>query len=359
MPTKKMLFMGLHRPNRSPSQRFRFEQFQSFLEQNGYKIDYFYLINASDDQKFYAAGHYLAKVFILLKSIIKLFWISFRAGRFQLVFVQREAFMLGTVFFERQIARKTKMVFDFDDSIWLQNVSKANQSLSFLKDAQKTAKLIEIADLVLAGNSYLQQYALQYNQQTKLFPTVVDTSHYQSFTDKSGTSICIGWSGSFSTVPYFETIVPVLLRLKKKYGNRIYFKLIGDSTYYNESLELRGTAWTASTELAELAELDIGLMPLPDDEWTKGKCALKGLLYMSMEQVAVLSDVGVNATVVENGIDGFLCRDLESWFDTLSSLIEDASLRRKIARNGRKKVQESYSVASQKSKLIQLLDDLI
>ena len=82
MPTKKMLFMGLHRPNRSPSQRFRFEQFQSFLEQNGYKIDYFYLINASDDQKFYAAGHYLAKVFILLKSIIKLLYKKMKYNKF-------------------------------------------------------------------------------------------------------------------------------------------------------------------------------------------------------------------------------------------------------------------------------------
>lgn len=357
---KKMLFMGLHRPNRSPSQRFRFEQFQSFLEQNGYDIDYFFIINAADDNVFYAPGHYLAKVCILFKSIFKLLFKTLVVHRYQLVFVQREAFMLGTVFFERIIARKTKMVFDFDDSIWLQNVSEANQSLSFLKDAQKTAKLIELADLVLAGNSYLQQYALQYNKQTQLLPTVVDTSHYQSASQGSSTSpICIGWSGSFSTVPYFETIVPVLIRLKKKYGNSIYFKLIGDVNYYNEALELRGTAWTASTELAELAELDIGLMPLPDDEWTKGKCALKGLLYMSMGQVAVLSDVGVNASVIENGVDGFLCQGLESWFDTLSILIEDASLRQKIAQNGRNKVQTSYSVASQKGRLVELLDDLV
>ncbi len=356
---KKMLFMGLHRPSRSPSQRFRFEQFQPFLEQNGYDIDYFYIINAADDQVFYAPGYYLSKVFILFKSIFKLLFKTLAVHRYQLVFVQREAFMLGTVFFERIIARKTKMVFDFDDSIWLQNVSKANQSLSFLKDAQKTAKLIELADLVLAGNSYLQQYALRYNKQTKLFPTVVDTSHYQSVAKDSSAPICIGWSGSFSTVPYFETIVPVLIRLKKKYGKSIYFKLIGDSNYYNEVLELRGTAWTASTELAELAELDIGLMPLPDDEWTKGKCALKGLLYMSMEQVAVLSDVGVNTTVVENGVDRGGRRIIETRIDTLSMLIEDPLLRQKIAQNGRKRVQTTFSVASHKARLVELLDELI
>ena len=131
-----------------------------------------------------------------------------------------------------------------------------------------------MADVVLAGNAFLQDYALQYNSNTQLIPTVVDTEHYQSNTERSKDAICIGWSGSFSTVPYFELITPALKTIKDKYGDGVTFKLIGDADYYNEALQLQGIAWTADSELSELSELDIGLMPLPDDSWTKGKCAL-------------------------------------------------------------------------------------
>ncbi|MFK7798062.1 MAG: glycosyl transferase family 1, partial [Aureispira sp.] len=156
---KKLLFVGLHRPDRSPSQRYRFEQFQPYLEEQGYVISYFYLIRAQDDAKFYGSGHYFAKAFILCRSLFLLTLLLFKAKRYDLIFVQREAFMLGTVFFERILAQKAPLVYDFDDAIWLQNVSAGNKALSFLKDAQKTEKLIALSHLVLAGNEYLATYA--------------------------------------------------------------------------------------------------------------------------------------------------------------------------------------------------------
>ena len=117
---KKILFMGLHRPDRSPSQRYRFEQFQPYLEQHGFIIDYFYIIREQDDIKFYSSGNYFTKMIILFRSIFKLVIKSFSAHKFDLIFVQREAFMLGTVFFERLFSRKTRMIYDFDDSRMIQ-----------------------------------------------------------------------------------------------------------------------------------------------------------------------------------------------------------------------------------------------
>ena len=351
--------MGLHRPDRSPSQRYRFEQFQPFLEQNGFVIDYFFLINEKDDKKFYASGFYFSKVFILIRSVFKLLYKSFSAPKFDVIFVQREAFMLGTVFFERLFARKTKMIFDFDDSVWLQNVSEGNKSLAFLKDAGKTAKLIEMSDLVFTGNSFLRDYALQYNKNTVLLPTVVDSDNYSRISQPSKGIICIGWSGSFSTVPYFELALPALIKIKKKYGDKVCFKLIGDENYYNEALNLKGVKWSSENEVAALSEIDIGIMPLPEDEWTKGKCALKGLLYMSLRQVAVLSDVGVNSEVVEDGVNGFLVRTEQEWVDKISLLVEDEMLRIEMGEKGRERVVEAYSVEAHKDNFVRLFDELI
>ncbi|MGH1339328.1 MAG: glycosyltransferase family 4 protein [Aureispira sp.] len=363
---KKLLFVGLHRPDRSPSQRYRFEQFQPYLEEHGYVVTYFYLIRAQDDQKFYGAGHYFSKAFILCRSLLLLILLLFRAGRYDLIFVQREAFMLGTVFFERALAKKAPLVYDFDDAIWLQNVSAGNRALSFLKDAKKTEKLIALADLVLAGNQYLADYARPFNDKVALVPTVVDSQNYTRIPPSPSPSpspskdrICIGWSGSFSTIPYFEYALPALRILKERYGARIYFKVIGDASYSNKELDIQGVAWSSATEVAELSEIDIGIMPLPDDEWTKGKCALKGLLYMSLEQAAVLSDVGVNGTVIKDGVDGFVVTTTEEWVEKIALLIEDPSLRQQMGQQARQTVLDRYSVRSEQEHLLTLLNSVL
>ena len=356
---KKLLFVGLHRPDRSPSQRYRFEQFQPYLEAHGYVVTYFYLIRAQDDQKFYGAGNYLAKAFILCRSVVLLTLLLFRAKRHDLIFVQREAFMLGTVFFERALAKRAPVVYDFDDAIWLQNVSAGNRTLSFLKDARKTEKLVALSDLVLAGNDYLANYALQFNKAVALVPTVVDTDNYRRLPQAATERVCIGWSGSFSTIPYFEYALPALRLLKAQYGERIYFKVIGDASYTNEELGIQGVAWSSASEVAELSEIDIGIMPLPNDEWTKGKCALKGLLYMSLGQAAVLSDVGVNGTVVEDGVDGFLVSSTEEWVEKISRLIDDPTLRKQMGERARLTVLERYSVRSEQQHLLSLLEALL
>jgi glycosyltransferase involved in cell wall biosynthesis len=360
---KRILFLVLHRPNRSPSQRYRFEQYLSFLEEHGFEFEFSYLINAKDDKIFYGKGNYLGKLRILLKSIFKRFRDIRRAKNYDIAFVQRESFMLGSSYFERRIAKKTKMVFDFDDAIWMHVVSENNKSLGFLKNGAKTGEIISCSHLIFAGNDFLADYARQFNSNVKIIPTTVDTDfHKPSEQQKAEEApICIGWSGSFSTIEHFKLAIPVLHRLKEKYGNRIEFKVLGDPNFRYEPLGIQGLAWSHEGEVPALQTMDIGIMPLPKDEWTKGKCGLKGLLYMAVGIPSVMANVGVNPEIVEDGVNGMLCdpENEEEWFQKLCQLIEDKELRSRLGAAGRQHVIEHYSVLAQRQHYLDAFNTLI
>jgi glycosyltransferase involved in cell wall biosynthesis len=359
---KRVLFVCLHRPDRSPSQRFRFEQYIGYLEANGYSCYQSYLLNAKEDKAFYQAGNYARKAFILAKSTFKRLRETF-FGKYDLVFVQRECYLLGTSYFESKFGQKSKMIFDFDDSIWMHQtgeVKSANKALYFLKNPSKTKDIIQASDMVFAGNNYLAEYARQYNDNVRVVPTTIDTEEYQRIPinkSKEG-AICIGWSGSFSTIIHFQYLLPALENLKEKYGDRIYFKVIGDGSYRNEKLGIAGLPWIKETETKDLSEIDIGVMPLPDDKWTEGKCGLKGLQYMALRIPTLMSPVGVNKDIIREGENGFLAHEMKEWVYKISLLVEDELLRKKIGDAGRKTVVDHYSVTANKEFYLKYFNEL-
>ncbi len=356
---KNVLIQCLHRPDRSPSQRFRFERYLPYLEQNGYRFTFSNLLDEKDDLIFYKPGHYFAKLRIVLQSTWKRMRELCKAKKYDLLFVQREGYMLGTAFFEKRMARKIPMIFDFDDAIWMHNVSEGNKKLAFLKNAGKTRELIQAASLIFAGNTYLADYARQFNSNTVIVPTTLDTDKYRPVEVKEKTKICIGWSGSFSTIPHFELAIPVLKSIKQQFGDRVYFKVYGDDRYENKELGIKGVAWSATKELEELSEIDIGIMPLPDDEWSKGKCGFKGLLYMSLGIPAVMAPVGVNSEIIEHGVNGYLPSNQNEWVECLSRLVGDTNLRRQIGNRGKETVEQHYSIKAWERIYLQSFNSVI
>lgn len=356
---KKVLILCLHRPNRSPSQRFRFEQYLPFLSENGYQFHFSYLLDEKDDKVYYRSGGVASKMQIVLKSVLKRVKETMQITQYDLVFVQREAFMLGTAFFEKAIGKRVPMIFDFDDSIWLQTISEANKKLAFLKDASKTAKIIKASSMVFAGNAYLASYARQYSNNVVIVPTTINTDLYQkSWQQKEPGAVCIGWSGSFSTVEHFETALPALKQIKEKYGTAVRFKIIGDKNYYCKDLAVQGLPWVAATEVEDLSEFDIGIMPLPDTEWAKGKCGLKGLQYMALGIPALMSPVGVNTEIIQPGVNGYLPSTTEEWVRDLSLLIENNQLRRRIGNAGKDTVDQQFAVKAWQRNYLRLFDQL-
>jgi len=361
---KKIFFIAAHRLNRSPSQRFRFEQYLLYLSQNGYQCDFSYLISAKDEKVFYKSGNYVLKLIIFIKCFVRRIIDVLKANQYDCIFIQREAFMTGSIFFEKWFKNQTnsKVIFDFDDSIWLHNVSDLNKKFAWLKRPEKTSKIIGLAGIVFAGNKYLADYAMQFNQNVKIVPTTIDTNEYirvENEKNQNDDRVCIGWSGSFTTIQHFDYATPILIKIKEKYGESVYFKVIGDSSYFNRELDVYGIDWNKDNEINELSQFDIGIMPLPDNDWSRGKCGLKGLQYMALEIPTVMSPVGVNVDIIEDSVNGFLAEDSEGWIAKLSLLIESASLRSSIGIAGRKTVLNKYSVNSQKEYYLNLFNEFL
>ncbi len=357
----KILFIAAHRPHRSPSQRYRFEQYFYFLRSNGYECELSFIIDDADDKIFYSSGNIVGKLFITFKSAIKRWRDIKQSIKVDIVFVQREAFMTGSTYFEKQFKRsKAKLVFDFDDSIWMLDTSDANKKWEWLKSTKKTAKIIAISDMIFAGNNYLADYARQFNKNVKIVPTTVDTGVFKRKTEyQDKERLCIGWSGSHTTIKHFEQAVPILIKIKEKYADKVYFKVMGDELYSNIALGIKGVPWSNDTETDMLESFDIGIMPLPDDQWVKGKCGLKGLTYMALEVPTIMSGVGVNTEIIHDGVNGFLANTEEEWINKISQLIESFELRKQLGIQGRETVEERYSVESQKNNYLTRFNELL
>ena len=361
MKKKKILFIASHRSGRAPGQRFRFEQYFSFLKEHGYKCELSYIISAEDDKKLYRKGHYLEKYLIHRRAISTRRKDAARANDYDIIFIFREALVTGSIKYEKLFSQsKAKLIFDFDDAIWNLDVSDANRRFRFLKNPQKTGAIISLCDMVFAGNNYLAEYAGQFNKNVVVVPTTIDTDEYKP-AKKSGSheKITIGWSGSLTTIKHFEFAIPFLKALKKKYGDAIEIKVIGDENYVNEELGIKGIAWSRKNEVADLSTFDIGIMPLPDDEWAKGKCGLKGLQYMALEIPTLMSPVGVNAEIVQDGENGFLPETTSEWVAQIEKLISSPALRKKIGAKARRTVEEKYSVNAWKEKYLELFSSLL
>ncbi|MFB6257514.1 MAG: glycosyltransferase family 4 protein [Flavobacteriales bacterium] len=355
---KRVLFIASHRPGRAPNQRFRFEQYLDDLREAGFEPELSYLIDERTDRLLYAPGKLWSKMRFVIDSYKKRKKDLEQLHRYDIVFVARESLMIGTTFFEKTVARSpdTRLILDIDDAVWLPNVSGYNASFGWVKRPRKLYKSFRYADLVITGNPYLAEHAERFNPHVRIIPTTIDTSYHKKLALEQDDKVCIGWTGSPTTIPHFELALPVLRKIKEKYGEQVRFKVIGDADYRNEELEIQGIAWEKQREIEDLSDIDIGIMPLPDTEWAKGKCGLKALQYMALEIPPVVSPIGVNREIVKDGVNGFLAWEADTWFRSLERLIENPSLRQELGRVARETVRSHYSVEANRERYIKALN---
>jgi glycosyltransferase involved in cell wall biosynthesis len=357
----KILFLIPYPLKESPSQRFRFEQYFKTLENAGFTIQCQSFLSSNNWQVFFQAGHTFQKALTLIRGTAKRIYALFISLSCAFIFIHREASPVGPPVFEWILAKllRKKIIYDFDDAIWLTDRVNETTLLKLIKWRSKVKHLCKWSYKISCGNQYLADYAARFNDQVIMNPTTIDceTMHNPALFVKKRKpgSVVIGWTGSHSTLKYLLLLESVLQTLEDQFEH-VSFLVIADQPPQLRLHRLEFMKWNPATEMDDLLKIDIGIMPLPDDEWSKGKCGFKALQYMALEIPAVITPVGVNTQLISQGVDGFLCRTNDDWLVALRKLIQDDILRATFGKKGRKKVVDSYSVSSNSSNFLSLFE---
>ena len=339
----------------APSQRFRYEQYLPCLTQHGITYTIYPFLDADTYRILYRPGYTSRKMVGLLRGFLRRFVHVARASRATYVFVHREATPVGPPWVEwflKKIARK-KMIYDFDDAIWLADTSRINALATLVKWPRKVAAICRWSAVVSAGNAYLANFAQQQTTRVVVNPTTIDTSHqHDRLQNQITTRPVIGWTGSHSTLKYLTLLTPVLQQLEQEHD--FQFLVIADRPPSLPLKSLVFVPWQQETEIDDLLRMHIGLMPLPDDPWAQGKCGFKALQYLALGIPALVSPVGVNTQIVEHGVEGYQCTTKDDWYQALKELLIDPEKRARMGQAGRKKVVDHYSVQSNTENFLSL-----
>jgi len=284
---------------------------------------------------------------------------------YDLVLVNREAFPFFTPRFERMLFwGHPRVVFSFDDAIYEGHDDTSelpHPLLHKFKHSPRVSEVVRRSVHVIAGSETLAAYARQYNQSVSILPSVVDVEQFAYVPPKprGGEPITIGWWGSRSTSPYLAAVNGALRKLYEAHEGRVRFVFWGDGEYKTDLPNARVIPFSLEAEVEELGKVDIGIMPMPDTPWTRGKCAFKAIQYMARGIPTVVSPVGMSADVVQHGVNGLWARNEEEWVNTLDLLIRDENLRRRFSVAGRQTVEKEYSLQIWGPRLCELFDRIL
>jgi glycosyltransferase involved in cell wall biosynthesis len=323
--------------NTDPASRFRIFALLPYLKSKGHDIevftpspDYTWRIKKKNRYIFWT------RVYITQLSRFFSYLLCFKnLYKYDLVYINRTLLshskFLESIFFKLS----NRIIFDFDDAIYYPNKH------------QRVGNYIRNATWVTPGNATLSEFAKIYNKNLTIIPTVVDTSVYTLSERKTeNIKVKIGWSGSWDSM---AVSFPFLEKILIELNNNCQFKLIVISNnapnfYWLKKIDWEFIKWEEENEVEKLKEIDIGLMPLEDKPFEKGKCGLKLLQYMAIGIPTVASGVGVNSDIILHGKTGFVANKHEDWLKYLSKLINDTVLCEKMGRLGRERVIENYSI---------------
>lgn len=343
----------------SPGQRYRLEQWEPLLRERGVDITFASFEDEELHAFLYKRGMMRKKLQLVTRGLGRRLSLVRKVKNYDLVYILREAALLGPPVFERLIAQSgVPLVFDFDDAIFVSYRSPSNGYLSYLKFASKTKTICRIASHVMVGNPYLAEYARQVNERVTVIPTTIDTEKYRvpERKKKSGPPV-IGWTGSHSTVQHLDTMRGALKKLAETESFRL--RVIGTPSYECPPVDVEAMPWRAQTELEDLSEIDIGMMPLPDDRWSKGKCGLKALQFMALGIPTICSPVGVNTDIIHDDQNGFIAATEDEWVEKLSRLLRSAELRQRLGQAGRATVEEKYSAITQTPRVYEIFKSVL
>jgi len=332
----------------APGQRFRIEQWARYLEQVGFHFTFVPFEDEALHRVLYRPGRYGRKAALILRALARRWRTLTQLRRYDVVFIHREAALLGPALLEEWIARQgVPIVYDFDDPIWLPYRSPTHGWLSRLKCFGKVAAICRRATAVIVGNRLLAEYARLYTDRVHVVPSTIDMEQYPAKPPSEVHCVTLGWTGSHSTLPFLRLIEAPLRRLAEAYPLRL--QVVADREDPGLSdwpIEVTFRPWRPETEARDLHGMDIGLAPFPNEGWTPWRCHGKVLQYMAVGLPTVASPVGIIPTdYIQDGVNGFLAATEDEWVEKLALLIRDPGLRQRLGQAARRTVEACFSAA--------------
>jgi glycosyltransferase involved in cell wall biosynthesis len=334
------------------STRYRFTQFFPYLETRGIYFTVSPLLSDGYLRKKFSSGR--SPLLPIICGFFRRAWAVLTARRFDCVIIHCEAFPYLPPFFEKILhVLRVPYIYDFDDAIFHQ-YDRSSRKIARWAYRKKIASIIGQAANVFAGNTYLADYARSFNAQVHIIPTVVDSDRYKlKDFSKTNDVFTIGWIGSPSTAAYLRDLAPMFKRLALVLPFRLV--LIGSGPFVMEGVPIEVLPWREDTEIEELRKFDVGIMPLPDTDWARGKCGFKIIQYMACGVPAVASPVGVNRDLIENAVDGYLAQTEDEWLAALQELQKSREKRMQMGNAGHSKVRSKYSLSCIAPRLAELI----
>lgn len=347
----KVLTLVPYQKGYAPGQRGSIELWEQILKPQG--IELVYEVFESDKLReiLYKSGYHFAKASEMIKSYFQRLNLLKNLGDYDAVFVYREAALLGPAFLEKLIARKKPIIYQLDDPLFAPYKSPSNGLFSYLKFFGKVKEIIKISRVVIANSSHIRDYALQFNKNVWQIPSIVDTDifRYEPFPENLENPK-IGWSGSPTTLGNLKLIEKPLQNLSKK---NYEFFFIGGERFDLQDVNYKAKKWNGETEVEDLRNMQVGLVPLPENEWNKYKFIMKTAQYMALGIVPVGTPMASNPEVIRHGENGFLAANDQEWVEYLSLLMEDSNLRNKLSRAAANDAEAKYSLNSNASKVVE------
>ncbi len=339
----------------NPSQRFRFEIFLPFSTQHDIDFIIKPFFDANSWTSLFNKGNFFNKSTNIILGLLKRCAILPTLFKYEYVYIHRESAPVGPPILEWIMAKvfKKKLIYDFDDAIWIPTSSVVNPFAAKIKCNWKISKICSYSQIVTVGNSFLATFAKNHCEDVRIIPTIVDTENYHNrIKNQNETPIVIGWTGTFTNFYNLEIILPYLASLKKKYN--FTFLIIADKNPDFKTIDYEFKKWDLNTEIDDLLKINIGIMPLKNSDFEMGKCAFKAIQYMSLGIPAVVSAVGANKKVVDHNINGYVLENVEEWTEKLEQLLTSQQLRTEMGLHARKKIIADYSVNAYKKEFFTL-----
>lgn len=325
-----------------PASRYRVYQFLPWLQQAGisYSIrplfgsTYFSLLEIRPQ----IISTIARALYAAVRGIQRL-WDLATMGKPDLIVVEGQLLPYCPSWIERILARRGhRLAVEFDDAIYLTRFHE-----------KKMPQLLKISTAAIVGNRTLAKYAQRFTSSVRVIPTVVDTERFvplQASTvalpGETVNAVTIVWIGLAYNFSYLDALIPAIRHMQQQFNAR--FRVISSRAPILPGVDVEFIPWDLQSEVTRLQECQIGVMPLPDNEWAKGKCGLKLLQYMSLGMASVASPIGVNQDIIQDGVNGFLAATEHEWYDRLLRLCENPQLRERVGREARQTVVDRYSL---------------